>query len=125
MKAQTLLLLTELRSFGVELTVEDLQLTVDAPAGTVTEDLRAALIENKTSLLKLLTRERRNLEEADKRGLVIRRSREAGYIALHDPLTGEWHEAKASAWLPSIVEAVSSRGRRTTDRTDRKNGGAA
>ena len=87
MKAQALL--AELRGLGVELAVEGLQLTVDAPAGAITEDLRAALVENKPRLIKLLTRERRKLEEADKRGLVIRQSQEPGYIALHDPLTGE------------------------------------
>ena len=123
MKAKALL--TELRDLGVELAVEGLQLTVDAPAGVITEDLRAALVENKPRLIKLLTWERRKLEEADKRGLVIRWSQEPGYIALHDPLTGEWHEVKASECLPSIVEAASNKGRRRTDRTDRKNGGAA
>ena len=123
MKAQALL--TELRGLGVELAIEGVQLTVDAPTGAITEDLRAALVENKSSLIKLLTWERRKLDEADKRGLVIRWSREPGYIVLHDPLTGEWHEVKASECLPSIVEAASSKGPRRTDRTDRKNGGAA
>jgi hypothetical protein len=122
MKAQTLL--SELRGLGVELAVEGLQLSVDAPAGAITGDLRAALVDNKRRLIKLLVRERRKLEAADKRGLVIRRSREPGYIALHDPLTGEWHEVKASECLPSII-AAASKGRRRTGRTDRKNGGAA
>lgn len=40
MKAQALLL--ELCGLGVEVTVEGLQLTVDAAAGTITEDLQEA-----------------------------------------------------------------------------------
>lgn len=107
MKAQALL--SELRGLGVEVTVEGLQLTVDAPAGTITEDPREALVENKTSLLKLLTWEQRKLEEADKCGLIIRWSKEPGYIALHDPQTGEWHEVKASECLSGVVESANTR----------------
>lgn len=109
MKVQTLL--SELRGLGVELGVEGDQLTVDAPAGAVTDGLRAALVESKPHILKLLTWERRKLEKADQRGLVIRRSREPGYIALHDPLTGEWHEVKESECLPGVVESAKLRGR--------------
>lgn len=112
MSAQTLL--SELRSRGVELAAEGLQLTVDAPAGAITEDLRAALVENKPHLLKLLSWERRKLEAADRRGLIIKRSQEPGYIALHDPLTGEWHDVKESECLPGVVESAK-----------RKRGGAA
>jgi hypothetical protein len=112
MSAQTLL--SELRSRGVELAAEGLQLTVDAPAGAITEDLRAALVDNKPRLIRLLTGERRKLEAADKRGLIIKRSREPGYITLHDPLTGEWHDVKESECLPSVVADAK-----------RKKGGAA
>ena len=112
MTAQSLL--TELRGLGVELAVEENRLNVDAPNGTITEDLRSALVDNKPRLLKLLTWEQRKLEAADRRGLVIRRSREPGYISLHDPLTGEWHEVKESECLPSVVESAK-----------RKKGGAA
>lgn len=104
MKVQALL--TELRGLGVELGVEGNQLTVDSPAGTITEDLRTALVEGKPRLMKLLTWEQRKLEEADRRGLIIRRSREPGYITLHDPLTGEWHEVKESECLPGVVESA-------------------
>ena len=101
MSARTLL--TELRTLGVELAVEGDGLTVDAPPAVITEDLRSAMVENKPRLLKLLTWEQRKLEEADRRGLVIRWSREPGYISLHDPLTGEWHDVKASECLPGVV----------------------
>lgn len=101
-------LLSELRGLGVELKVSESGdgLAVDAPAKTITEDLRVALVENKPRLLKLLSWERRKLEQADRRGLVIKRSREPGYISLHDPLTGEWHEVKESECLPSVVESA-------------------
>lgn len=110
MKAQALL--SELRSLGVELAAEGFQLTVDAPAGTITEDLRAALTENKPRLLKLLTWEQRKFEEVDKRGLDIRRSREPGYIALHDPMIGEWHDFPTKDCFPSIVADADKRRKR-------------
>lgn len=112
MSAQTLL--TELRGLGVELAVEGDQLIVDAPAGAIIGELREGLVENKPHLLKLLSWERRKLEAADRRGLIIKRSQEPGYIALHDPLTGEWHDVKESECLPSVVESAK-----------RKKGGAA
>jgi len=110
MKAQALL--SKLRESGVELAVEGLQLTVDAPAGAITEDLRDALVENKPRLIKLLTWERRKLEAADKRGLIIRWSREPGYISLHDPLTGDWHDFPTKDCFPSIVTEANTRRKR-------------
>ena len=102
-------LLSELRGLGVELAVEEDRLTIDAPTGTITEDLRSALVENKPRLIKLLIWEKRKLEEADRRGLVIRRSREPGYIALHDPTTGLWHDFPAKECFPSIVAEANKR----------------
>lgn len=101
-------LLEDLRRRGVNLEADGEGLRVDAPAGTLTDELRAALTENKARLLRLLAWERRKLEEAGRRGLVIRWSREPGWIALHDPLTGEWHEVRASECLPGIVEAANA-----------------
>jgi hypothetical protein len=61
--------------------------------------------------------ERRNskLEEAGRRGFVARRSREPGWISLHDPTTGEWHDFPARDCFPSIVAEA---------RTHRKGGAA-
>ncbi len=59
--------------------------------------------EHKAKLLKLLDWERQKLEEADRRGLIIRWSEHPTWIKLHDPTTGEWHEVRASDCLPSIV----------------------
>ena len=87
-------------------------MVVDAPAGVVTEDLRSTLAEHKPSLLKLLAWERRKLEEAQGRGLVIRWSEYPDWIELHDPLSGEWHEVRASECLLGVVESANRRGRK-------------
>ena len=60
--------------------------------------------------------EQRKLEEAERRGLVATWSREPGWISLHDPLTGEWHDWPAADCFPSIVTEANS---------CRKMGGAA
>ncbi len=78
--------------------------------------MRATLTENKSRLLSHLEWEQRKLREANKRGLLIRWAKEPGWIALHDPLTGEWHEVKASECLPGIIKAANAHRRK-------KNGG--
>ena len=47
-------LLTDLIDRGIRLSVSGERLNIDAPKGAVTPDLRAALVEHKTSLLRLL-----------------------------------------------------------------------
>ncbi len=105
MKASALL--EDLRRRDVTLEADGDRLLVDAPAGTMTDDLRAALVENKEDLLELLARERHKLEKAGRRGLAIRWSEYPVWIKLHDPLTGEWHEVKASECLPGVVETAN------------------
>lgn len=109
MSARTLL--EELRRRGVRLEVEGGHLHVNAPAGVLTEELRASLVERKPSLMKLLQwkreRERRKLKEAGRRGLIVRWSEYPDWIKLHDPLSGEWHEVRASECLPGIVETAN------------------
>lgn len=104
-------LLEELRERDVHLEAGGLVLHVDAPAEADTDELRAVLREHKRGLIRLLERERKRLEEADRRGLVIKWGREPGWISLHDPVTGEWHEVKASECLPSVVEDAKARRR--------------
>ena len=65
-------LLEELRARGVRLQAEGLTLHVDAPAGVLTGELRSALRDNKRDLIRLLERERLRLEEADRRGLIVK-----------------------------------------------------
>ena len=109
-------LLKDLRSRGVEVRADGGHLELDAPAGVLTDELIEAAASNKPSLLKLLMWERRKLEEASRRGLVIRWSEHPTWIKLHDPLTGDWHEVRASECLPSIVETANKH---------RRKGGAA
>jgi hypothetical protein len=61
---------------------------------------------------ELAAKRRRKLEEASRRGLVVRWSEYPDWIALHDPLSGEWHEVRASECLPSLVEAADRGHRR-------------
>lgn len=107
-------LLDDLRAQGVSLEADGERLLVDAPTGTITEEIKAVLAELKPKLLKLLTWEQRKLEEADRRGLTIRWSEYPTWIKLHDPTTGEWHEVRAEECLPGVVE--------TADKYRRKGG---
>jgi hypothetical protein len=100
-------LLEEIRRLDVRLEAEGSLLHVDASVGAITEELRAALEENKQGLMELLECERRRLNDADRRGLVTRWSAYPTWIELHDPLTGEWHEVRASECLPSLVETAN------------------
>ena len=97
-------LLGELRERGILVEADGLTLRVDAPEEADTDELREALREHKRALIRLLERERRRLEEADRRGLVIKWSKEPGYISLHDPTTGEWHEVPASGCPPWVLD---------------------
>jgi hypothetical protein len=111
------ILLTALKGNGVALTPKGDGLHVDAPAGVLTDALRRSLVENKESLIELLERERIRLGAADRRGLVIRWSEYPVWIELHDPLTGEWHEVRASECLPGVVETAN---RKRSQKADRK-----
>jgi TubC N-terminal docking domain len=71
-------LLEELREREVHLEADGLMLRVDVPAEADTDELRANFRRYKRDLIRLLERERLRLEEADRRGLMIRRSREPG-----------------------------------------------
>lgn len=97
-------LLEDLRSRDIHLAADGLSLHVDAPAGTDADELRPVLREHKRALIRHLERERKRLEEADRRGLVIKWSREPGYISLHDPTVGEWHEVSPSGCPPWVLE---------------------
>lgn len=114
MNAKTLL--NDLRQQDIRLQAEGLTLHVDAPAGTDTDQLRPVLREHKRALIRHLERERRRLEEADRRGLVIKWSRELGYISLHDPTTGEWHEVKQSECPTLVVESAKARRHRSKEK---------
>jgi predicted metal-dependent hydrolase len=110
-------LLEDLRKRDIRLEADGLTLRVDAPAKVDAEELSAILREHKRALIRLLERERRKLEEANRRGLLIKWSREPGYVSLHDPTTGEWHEVAASSCPQWILDDARARRRRRGART--------
>ena len=109
-------MLEDLRCQDVHLEADGLVLHIDAPAKTDTDELRAVLREHKRVLIRHLERERKRLEEADRRGLVIKWSREPGYVSLHDPTTGEWHDLAASACPAWILEDARAHHRWSKER---------
>ena len=104
-------LLEELRARGVRLQAEGLTLHVDAPAGGLTGELRSALRDNKRDLIRLFERERLRLEEADRRGLIVKWARQPGYVSIHDPTAGEWHEVATSECPPWGLDEAKARRR--------------
>jgi hypothetical protein len=102
-------LLEELRRRDVRLKADGLMLRVDAPIGADTDEFRGVLRKHKHVLIRLLERERLRLEEADRRGLVIKWAREPGWISIHDPTTGEWHEVPASGWPSWVLDEAKAR----------------
>jgi len=93
-------------------------------AKTVAGKAEVAVTEN-----DLAERRQRKIEEAGRRGLVVRWSEYPTWMALHDPSSGEWVEIRAEDCLPSLVEEANrARGRRmtTTKKTkDTKKGDTA
>lgn len=104
--------LRDLREQDVRLGVDGLTLLVDAPRETATDELRDSLRENKRALIRLIESERVRLEAAARRGLLIRWARESGYIAVHDPLTGEWHEVPSSGCPEWVIQDAKAYRRR-------------
>jgi hypothetical protein len=96
-------LLEDLRCRHISLEVEEDNLRVDAPAGVITEGIRAALVSHKQRLIELLSWERRKPEDTERRGFVARQSRYPGWISLHDPTTGDWHDFPGADCFSSIV----------------------
>lgn len=105
-------LLEDLRRKDVRLEADGLTLRVDAPDELDSEELGTTLREHKRTLIRLLERERRKLEEGDRRGPVIRFAREPGYLSVHDPTTGDWHELQTSGCPPWMLEDAKARRRR-------------
>ncbi len=99
----------DLKKRGVILEADGESLKFDAPAGELTEEDRAALVEFKPILLKFLSRLKQSAQADDGRRFKIRRSRYPGYTSLYDPVEGRWHDFPTKDWLPSIVAEANSR----------------
>ena len=105
-------LLEDLRTRGMTLEANGLTLRVAAPEDVATEELHETVSRHKHALIRLLERERQRLEQAESLGLVIKWSKEPGYVAIHDPTTGDWHEVLASECAPWVIEDARAHGRR-------------
>ncbi len=115
---RTKALLEDLRRKDVRLEADGLTLLVDAPSEVDAEKLGVVLREHKRTLIRLLERERHNLEDTDRRGLVIRFAKEPGYLSVHDPTMGDWHELQTSNCPPWMLEDAKAY-RRRRGRTNR------
>ncbi len=80
---------------------------VDAPTGTLTDELKTRMLALKPALLRVLEEERRVCGQEDSQGLVQGWSEEPGWIVLRDPTTGECHEWPAADCFPSMVEEAN------------------
>jgi TubC N-terminal docking domain len=92
----------DLKARGAILEAQGERLKVDAPAGVLTEEHKAALNEFKPKLLKLLSTERERSQELPERESLARWAG-PGLIRIRDPFTGEWHEWPAAECLPGVV----------------------
>lgn len=107
----TLSLYHDLKKRGVILEVDGEHLKVDAPAGVLTEEDRAGLVECKPVLLKFLSHQTTPELEDNGRRFDARPSKYPGYTTLYDPIHNEWHDFPTKDCYPSIV-ALADRKRR-------------
>jgi hypothetical protein len=104
----TLSLYHDLKARGVNLEAQGEHLKVDAPAGVLAEEDKAALMEFKPRLLKFLSRSPEQPQEAPKRESVARWAG-PGLVKIRDPFTGEWHEWPAVKCLPEVLAEADRR----------------
>jgi hypothetical protein len=89
-------LLSQLREKGVEVNISgDDRLIIDAPKGTITEDLRAALSAHKAELLTILKRE-------------LKADEEPAEIAAPEPVPAKVVEAPVAAIAPTDEDAIAA-----------------
>jgi len=98
----------DLKARGVILETHGEHLKVDAPAGVLTGEDRAALIEFKPKLLKFLSRSYEEPQQGPERESVVRWAGPE-LIRIRDPFTGEWHEWPAAKCLPGVVAEADRR----------------
>jgi predicted metal-dependent hydrolase len=103
--------LKNLRTKGVTLEADGLTLRVAAPEDVATEELHETVSRHKHALIRLLERERQRLEAAERIGLLIKWGKAPGYVAIHDPTTGDWHEVLASECAPWVIEEAKAHSR--------------
>jgi hypothetical protein len=82
-------------------------LKIDAPAGMLTEEDRAALMEFKPKLLKFLSHIYEEPQEGPERARAWPAGQ--GLVQIRDPFTGEWHELPAAKSLPGVLAEADRR----------------
>jgi Asp-tRNA(Asn)/Glu-tRNA(Gln) amidotransferase A subunit family amidase len=82
-------------------------LKIDAPAGMLTEEDRAALMEFKPKLLKFLSHTYEEPQEGPERARAWPAGQ--GLVQIRDPFTGEWHELPAAKSLPGVLAGADRR----------------
>jgi hypothetical protein len=102
----------DMKRRGVRLEAKGESMVVDAPAGALTGKDRASLAEAKPVLLRMLATRTREESADDGRQFDARLSRYQGFISLHDPLEGEWHDFPAKDCYPSIVDLANRKRRK-------------
>src|SRR5262249_9409213 len=93
--------INNLTACGVRFRVESGRLKVDAPKGTLTPELKAALIEHKDDILAMLKRQESSQEPSSE-------------INLDDPsLTDDQREEPAPSFYPLLIEGSTPMPERT------------
>ena len=92
----------DLKARGVIFEAQGDLLKVDAPAGVLTEEHRAALKQFKFALLKFLSRTREEPQQGAEHESVARWAG-PGLIKIRDPFTEEWHEWPAGKCLLGVL----------------------
>jgi hypothetical protein len=99
-----LVLYHDLKKRDVRLVADGDNLKIDAPAGVLTDEDRAALAQLKPVLLRFLAGGGRRQEpEDDGRRFKASRSKYPDYTSLYDPVAGEWHDFPTKDCFPSLV----------------------
>jgi hypothetical protein len=106
----------DLKKRGVLIEADGENLKVDAPAGVLTAEDKAALRDAKLALLRFLSREPEGEPADDGCRFDARPSKHPGYTSLYDPIEGRWHDWPTKDCYPSVV---------TLARGGQKKGGAA
>lgn len=99
----------DLKARGVNLEAEGESLKVDAPAGVLTDEDRALLLEAKPALLLLCRHNAPEEGSDDGRRFDARPSKYPGYTSLYDPVEGRWHDFPTQDCFPSITAPTSKR----------------
>ncbi len=102
----------DMKKRGVLLEASGEQLLVDAPAGELSEQDRAALVEAKPVLLRMLARKTNRETVDDGRRFDARPSRYSGYTGIYDPVDDEWRDFPTKDCFESIVELANRKRRR-------------